>query len=98
MKKEKEGKFTPRQLLEEARQQKEALAQLGGWQRNAMLASSCGAALAWWGLTGGGVRSVLGAAGVLLTLTGVLCAALIGLGIRNGRRNVERLLKAAESN
>ena len=80
MKKEKEGKFTPRQLLEEARQQKEALAQLGGWQRNAMLASSCGAA------------------GVLLTLAGILCAALIGLGIRNGRRNVERLLKAAESN
>ena len=55
MKKEKEGKFTPRQLLEEARQQKEALAQLGGWRRNAMLASSCGAALAWWGLTCSGI-------------------------------------------
>ena len=98
MKKEKEGKFTPRQLLEEARQQKEALAQLGGWRRNAMLASSCGAALAWWGLTGGGARFAFGIAGALLTLAGILCAAVIGLGIRNGHRNIERLLQAAESN
>ena len=98
MEKEKRRNFTPKQLLDEAQQQKAALAQLGGWQRNAMLASSCGAALAWWGLTGGGARFAFGIAGALLTLTGILCAAVIGLGICNGHRNIERLLQAAESN
>lgn len=94
---EKGNIFTPEQLLEEARQQQAALERLGGWQRNAMLASSCGAALAWWGLSGGGSRMLFGIAGVLLALTGILCAAVVGLGIRNGRRNVEQLLQAAQS-
>lgn len=84
-------------LLEEARLQQGALKQLRAWQRNAMIASSCGVVLAWWGLTGGGTRLILGIAGMLMMILGILCAAVIGLGIRNGRRNVEQLLHAAKN-
>ncbi len=84
-------------LLEEARLQQGALKQLRAWQRNAMVASSCGVVLAWWGLTGGRTRLVLGIAGMLIMILGILCAAVIGLGIRNGRRNVEQLLRAAQA-
>ncbi len=97
MKKEEKKRASAARLLEEAQLQKNALKRLGGWQRNAMLASTCGAALAWWGLSGNGVQLVCGAAGVLAALLGILCAAILGLGIRNGNRNVERLLRAAEA-
>lgn len=61
-----------------------------------MLVSSCAAVLAWWGLSGAGLRLILGVVGVVLAIVGAGCAALIGLGIRNGRRNVERILQAIE--
>lgn len=82
-------------LLREAQQQKDALERLARWMRNAMLLSSCAAVLAWWGLTGSGLRLACGVTGVALALTGAICAAVIGLGIRNGRRNVRRILRAA---
>ncbi len=83
-------------LLQEAMQQKKALKQLSHWMRNAMLISSCAVAIAWWGLSGAGLRFVCGIIGVVLAIAGAGCAALIGLGIRNGRRNVEHILMAVE--
>lgn len=83
-------------LLLEAQQQKDALKRLQGWLRNAMLLSSCAAVLAWWGLSGGGFRLACGVAGIVLAAVSVACAALIGLGIHNGRRNVDHILKAVE--
>ena len=83
-------------LLREAEQQKEALHRLSGWLRNAMLLSSCAAVLAWWGLAGSGLRMACGVAGIVLALAGVACAAIIGLVVRNGRRNVEHILAAVE--
>lgn len=83
-------------LLLEAQQQKDALKRLQGWLRNATLLSSCAAVLAWWGLSGGGLRLACGVAGIVLAAVSVACAALIGLGIRNGRRNVDHILKAVE--
>ena len=89
-------KLSKKTLLLEAQQQKDALKQLQGWLRNAMLLSSCDAVLAWWGLGGAGLRLACGVAGVVLALASVACAALIGLGIHNGRRNVDHILKAVE--
>lgn len=83
-------------LLLEAQQQKDALKRLQGWLRNAMLLSSCSAVLAWWGLSGAGLRLACSVAGIVLASVSMICAALIGLGIRNGRRNVAHILKAVE--
>ena len=84
------------QMIEEARQQEAALRRLRGWMRNMMVLSSCMALVAGWGLQGAGIRF---AGGVIGTLCGVLCiacAAILGYGIRNGRRNVEHILQATE--
>ncbi len=83
-------------LLHEAKQQQEALRQLSLWKRIAMLLSSCAAALVWWGMTGSGLRFAGGVAGILLAVLCAVCAAILGLGIRNGNRNVEHILTAAE--
>lgn len=84
-------------LLHEAQQQKDALLQLSRWMRNAMLLSSCMAVLAWWGLMGSGLRFACGVTGIVLAIVGAICAAVIGLGIRNGNRNVSRLLQATQA-
>lgn len=80
-------------LLHEAKQQQQALRQLSLWKRIAMLLSSCAAVLAWWGIAGSGLRFAGGVCGVIIAL---VCAAVIGLGIRNGNRNVANILSAAE--
>ncbi len=89
-------KLSKKALLQEAAQQKDALKRLSVWLRNAMLLSSCAAVLAWWGLSGAGLRLACGVAGIILAAVSVACAALLGLGIRNGRRNVAHILKAVE--
>ena len=83
-------------LLHEAKQQQQALRQLSLWKRIAMLLSSCAAVLAWWGITGSGLRFAGGVCGVIIALVCAVCAAVIGLGIRNGNRNVANILSAAE--
>ncbi len=89
-------KLSKKTLLLEAQQQKDALKRLQSWLRNAMLLSSCAAVLAWWGLGGAGLRLACGVAGIVLAAVSVACAALIGLGIHNGHRNVDHILKAVE--
>ena len=89
------AKLSKKQLLREAEQQTDALNKLKRWMQLAMLVSSCAMVLTWWGLTGAGPRFVCGIVGVVLVTLGILCAAIIGLGIRNGRRNVEHILRAA---
>lgn len=83
-------------LLREAEQQQNALKRLARWMRNAMVLSSCAVVLAWWGLAGSGMRLACGVTGIVLAVLSAACAALIGLGIRNGRRNVSHILQAVE--
>ena len=80
-------------LLHEAKQQQQALRQLSLWKRIAMLLSSCAAVLA---IAGSGLRFAGGVCGVIIALVCAVCAAVIGLGIRNGNRNVANILSAAE--
>lgn len=89
-------RLNKKQLIREAEQQKNALKQLSRWVTYAMLFSSCMMVLTWWGFTGTGIRFILGGVGTFLMIAGIICAAIIGLGIRNGRRNVERILQAIE--
>lgn len=78
--------------LDEARKQKEALAKIGGWRRILfLLTASLTAAAVLLLKTGGGwfvpgvAAAVLGAASLALTL-------IVDLSIRNGHRNVDRIL------
>ena len=81
--------------LDEARKQKEALAELGSWRRYLFLLTTSLSALAVLGFQMAdrpalGIAAVIAAA-VCLTLTG-----LVDLSIRNGRRNVEKILDSLQ--
>ena len=79
--------------LDEARKQKEALAKIGGWRRFLFLLTASLAALAVFGFQAEGwlilgvVPAVAGAVSLGLTF-------LVDLSIRNGHRNVERILES----
>lgn len=84
--------LTKKQAIEEARMQKKALAALGMWRSFLFLLTACFMVLAVFAIrTGGGwfapgvVAAVLAGISLLLMLT-------VNLSIRNGNRNVEKIL------
>ena len=84
------------QALAEARRQKEALAVIGGWRRLLFLLTASLLALAVFGISGGGARFALGAAAAAAAVAGFLLTCVVDLSIRNGHRNVERILDSLQ--
>lgn len=83
-------------MAEEARMQTAALKTIGTWRTAALALSAAGAAIAYAGL-GGAVRSFpLGAFGVVACAAGFGAALVFNLGIRNGKKNVEKILRILE--
>ena len=82
--------------LDEARKQKEALARIGGWRRTLFLLAASLAALAVFGFQMSGWL-VLGAAAAVAAAVCFLLACVVDLSIRNGRRNVEKILDSLQS-
>lgn len=90
-------KLTVEELLDEIRQQNRALEQLKSWIMNLAVLTLLLAILAGWGLRGTGIQF---AAGVACTVGAVFLAVLcvlIGYGYRRGRKNVQKLNHAAET-
>ena len=77
------------QLLDEARQQKKALALMGRWRNALFVLTTCLFVLAVFGFRKSVVAAVLAAVSFLLLL-------LVNLSIRNGHRNVERILDSIQ--
>ena len=81
--------LTKEQLLDEAQKQKQALSVMGRWRSWLFVLTTCFAVVAAFGLQ----RSViLGAICVALAVLCFACLLIVNLAIRNGRRNVERML------
>ena len=86
---------------DEARRQKEALTTIGTWRRVLFLITSVFVVLAAFGLQGSGVVFGLGIAAMVAAVISGLAMFIVNLSIRNGHRNVERILdslKPVESN
>lgn len=83
------------QLIEEARRQSEALKRLSAWRAWAFAFSAVGIFLAYLGFSRTG-NIVLGLFGTLIMILGIAAAGVINQGIRNGSRNVNRILDAAQ--
>ncbi|HBA67763.1 MAG TPA: hypothetical protein DCZ40_00155 [Lachnospiraceae bacterium] len=81
-------------LIAEAKMQIKALKKINEWKRLAMLVSAIGVAVAYAGISVTPSNLFLGIPGIFLTLTGIIAAAVINLGLKNGRRNVEKMLWA----
>ena len=69
------------------------------WIRNLIILSSIGIILAYWGL---GAQSkmpftVFGVVGVIITIISVILCVVIGLGIKRGRANVDKILQLVKA-
>lgn len=82
--------------LDEARKQKEALAKIGGWRRTLFLITASLAALAVFGFQMSGWL-VLGVVAAVAAAVSFLLTCVVDLSIRNGRRNVEKILDSLQS-
>lgn len=83
-------------LLDEAEKQAKEIENLKKWLRNSIAFSTITMVVAYFGITGFGFRFIFGVLGIILTLVFIVSALIINLGIRNGRRNVEKILGRAE--
>ena len=86
-----------KQLIKEASMQAEALKWIGRWRTAALFVSALGVLFAWYGLSNGVPSMIAGILGILMTVIGFALAVVFNLGIRNGSRNVEKILNTAES-
>ena len=78
-----------KQLSQEARMQINALRQIGWWKTIALAVSAAGVALVYAGSKG---SIFLGISGAILMILGAGSAAVFNLGLKNGKRNVEKML------
>ena len=78
-------------LLKEAQDQTRALMRLQAYKRLAYSLVAIGVILVWWGLLGGSSR-VAGIAGVVLVAIGAPSSAVLYVGIKHGKQNVENML------
>ena len=93
MKKQTSSKQTNALILE-AKLQTDALQRLGVWLRAAASLAVIGLLIAWWGFQmGAGLAA--GILGVILTVVAWAAAFIIRQGRENGKKNVQRILKAA---
>lgn len=79
-------------LSKEAGLQIKALKQIGKWRTIALAVSAAGVAFAYAGFAGSNGTLFCGVLGILFILLGIVSAAVFNLGLKNGRRNVEKML------
>lgn len=85
-----------RKLSKEAEMQIEALKKINRWKLIAIAVSTLGVAAAYAGLAGIVQSLFLGVLGVGITVVAAAAALVFNLGLKNGRRNVEKILNALE--
>lgn len=79
-------------LLTEAKMQIKALKKINEWKRLAIIVSTIGVAIAYASIAGTPSHLFLGILGIFLTLAGAALAIITNLGLKNGRRNVEKMI------
>ncbi|MBQ9492815.1 MAG: hypothetical protein IJR54_03665 [Oscillibacter sp.] len=88
--------LTKEQLLDEARKQKKALSIMGRWRNWLFVLTTSLMVLAVFGLRKNGALFVMGIISVVLAVLCFVFLLLVNLSIRNGHRNVERLLDSIQ--
>ena len=86
---------TKTQQLKEIEFQTKMLNNLKKWIRNLIILSSIGIVLAYWGLA---VQSkmpftILGVVGIIITIISVILCVVIGLGIKRGKENIDKIIQ-----
>ena len=86
-----------KELTVEASLQAKEIKKLEKWLRMFLSVSSIFLVTAYWGIQGEGLRFAAGVTGIILTAACFLLAAVINLGIKKGRENIQRMLQLAEN-
>ena len=84
--------LTKEQAIEEAKLQKKALATMGTWRLTLFIFTACLAVLAFFGIQTGAGWFVPGVIAAVLAGISHLLVLIVNLSIRNGHRNVEKIL------
>lgn len=86
---------TKSQQLKEIEYQTKMIDNLQKWIRNLIIVSSIGVVIAYWTLKmqSGTIYNIFGVISIIVIVACVLLCAVIGLAIKNGRRNVEKIKK-----
>lgn len=79
-------------LLTEAKMQLKALRKINEWKRLAIIVTTIGVAVAYAGIEGTPSHLFLGILGIFLTLAGAGAAVVTNLGLKSGKRNVEKII------
>ncbi len=81
-------------LVKEAKMQIKALKKIDIWKKTALALSTLGVTVSYAGLAGTSPRLFLGIPGIFLAVVGIIIAAILNMGLKNGRRNVEKIINA----
>ncbi len=84
-----------RKMLWEAEQQLRALRTIRRWLAIAVGLSTVGAAAAYWGFRLAEGYAAVGIIGTVAAALSLICALIINYGMRNGQRNVRKILRIA---
>jgi len=79
-------------LSKEVKLQTNALQRISRWKTTAIALSTLGVALTYAGFASESSHLFFGISGILLILLGTAGAVVLNLGLKNGKRNVEKML------
>lgn len=85
-----------KRMMKEAELQLKALKKINIWKLIAIAFSTIGVAVTYAGLAGQSRHIFLGILGIVTILVSMLAALLLNLGLRNGRKNVEKILNIVD--
>ena len=83
-------------LVEEARKQCDALVRISKGRTTLLTFSALGVMLAYFGFSANPIHLLMGIAGIVLCVLGLILAMVCHMGIKAGNKNVENILNEAE--
>lgn len=79
-------------LSKEAEMQAAALSKINRWKNTALILSAIGVVLTYYGMAGDNRNLFVGISGIILIVVSTVAAVIFNLGLKNGRRNVGKIL------
>jgi len=81
-----------KKLLNEAQMQMSALKRISIWRTIAIAISTLGVAMTYAAMTATSKNILFSILGIIIILTSLVIAIILNLGLKNGRKNVEKIL------
>lgn len=85
-------------ISKEAEMQLIALKKINTWKIIAIAFSTLGVAITYAAMAAADRNLVLGILGVIIIVLGIGSALVLNLGLKNGRRNIEKMLNQIQGN